>query len=110
MNYQVDDGCVVYVNGQEAGRVNMPQGNVYYTTFSQTYAGDTPMEGSIELSASLFHKGSIVVAVEVHNTSYTSSDLYWAASLQTSINDTEVDIVSSEPVITLPDDAKLSLV
>ena len=111
MSYQVDDGFVVYVNGQEAGRVNMPNGNVAYDTFSQTYAGDTPFEGDIELPASLFHKGNNVVAVEVHNTSYTSSDLYWAAMLQTTISDAdEEEFVSSDPVINMPDDAKLSLV
>ena len=111
MSYQVDDGFVVYVNGQEAGRVNMPNGNVDYDTFSQTYAGDTPFEGDIELPASLFHKGNNVVAVEVHNTSYTSSDLYWAALLQTTISDAdEEEFVSSDPVISMPDDAKLSLV
>ena len=110
LSYQVDDGCVIYVNGQEAGRVNMRQGNVSFNTFSQTYAGNTPMEGALELPATLFHKGRNVVAVEVHNTSYTSSDLYWAASLQTSISDVEEEIVSSDPVISLPGDAKLSLV
>ena len=110
LSYQVDDGCVIYVNGQEAGRVNMRQGTVSFDTFSQTYAGSTPMEGTLELPATLFHKGKNVVAVEVHNTSYTSSDLYWAASLQTSISDVEEEIVSSDPVISLPSDTKMSLV
>ncbi|MBO7140604.1 MAG: CotH kinase family protein [Prevotella sp.] len=110
LNYQVDDGFVVYVNGREAGRVNMPDGTVRYDTFSQTYAGDTPMEGDIELPATLFHAGSNIVAVEVHNTSYTSSDLYWAASLQTTNSDAEVEITSTDPVISLPDDDRLSLV
>ena len=110
LNYQVDDGCVVYVNGQEAGRVNMPQGDVNYDTFSETYAGSTPLEGTLELPASLFHKGSNVVAVEVHNTSYTSSDLYWAAQLQTTVSDVGEEYVSFEPVISLPADAKVSLV
>ena len=110
LSYQVDDGCVIYVNGQEAGRVNMRQGSVSFDTFSQTYAGSTPMEGTLELPATLFHKGTNVLAVEVHNTSYTSSDLYWAASLQTSISDVEEEIMSSDPVISLPDDARLSLV
>ena len=109
MNYQVDDGFVVYVNGREAGRVNMPSGTVRYDTFSQTYAGDTPMEGDIELPATLFHAGSNIVAVEVHNTSYTSSDLFWAATLQTTNSDAEPEIESYDPVISLPDDDRVSL-
>ena len=110
MNYQVDDGFVIYVNGTEAGRVNMRQGEVNYNSFSQTYAGDMPMEGAIELPVALFHKGSNVLAIEVHNTSLTSSDLFWAADLQTTVSDGEEEYVSMEPVIDLPDDAKVSLV
>ena len=33
LNYKVDDGCVVWVNGQEAGHINMNQGTVNYNTF-----------------------------------------------------------------------------
>ena len=85
LNYKVDDGCVIWVNGQEAGRYNMPQGTVNYDTFSSTYAGDEPFTGTLDLNPSLFKKGSNVIAVEVHNTSYTSGDLFWAGELQTTV-------------------------
>ena len=101
LTYQVDDGCVIWVNGQEAGRVNMPSGTVNYTTFSSTYAGDTPMTGTIDLSPQLFRKGSNVIAVEVHNTSYTSSDLYWDGTLRTSVGTSSDETILEDRVIDL---------
>ena len=108
LNYQVDDGCVIWVNGQEAGRVNMRQGNVNYDTFSSTYAAEVPLEGSIDLNPSLFKKGSNVIAVEVHNTSYTSSDLYWDCELLTTIGATSDEILT-EQVLDLSDENKITL-
>ena len=103
LNYQLDDGCVVWVNGQEAGRVNMQQGTVSYDTFSQSYAEDTPLTGTLDLNPSLFKKGNNVIAVEVHNISYTSSDLYWAAELTTSVDASSDEDILTDAVINLTD-------
>ena len=103
LHYQLDDGCVVWVNGEEAGRVNMRQGTVNYDTFSQTYAGDTPLTGTLDLNPSLFKKGSNVIAVEVHNTSYTSGDLFWAGELETTVGADSSDNTVTDAVITLTD-------
>ena len=103
LSYQLDDGCVVWVNGQEAGRVNMRQGTINYDTFSQTYASDTPLTGTLDLNPSLFKKGSNVIAVEVHNTSYTSGDLFWAAELETSVGASSDEDILTDAVIDLPD-------
>jgi hypothetical protein len=109
LNYQVDDGCVIWINGQEAGRVNMPSGTIGYTTFSSTYAGSEPLTGTLELPASLFKKGSNVIAVEVHNTSYTSSDLFWACELYASVGGGSEQTLLTDAVITLPADGNMSL-
>ena len=103
LNYQLDDGCVVWVNGQEAGRVNMQQGTVSYDTFSQSYAEDTPLTGTLDLNPSLFKKGNNVIAVEVHNISYTSSDLFWAAELATSVDASSDEDILTDAVINLTD-------
>ena len=110
LNYQVDDGFVVYVNGKEAGRFNMPSGNINFDSFSSSYADDTPLTGTLELSSSLFKSGSNVIAVEIHNNKYASSDQYWAAELFTSVGSTADGFISSEPVMDLPTDGALSLV
>ena len=109
LNYQVDDGCVVWVNNREAGRVNMPGGTVRYDTFSSTYAGDTPMTGTLDLNPALFVKGTNIIAVEVHNTSYTSSDLYWDCELLTSIGTNTDDDILTDPVVDLADEGKFTL-
>lgn len=111
LNYQVDDGFVVYVNGREAGRYNMPDGNISFSSFSTTYAADTPLTGSLEISSSLFKSGSNTIAVEIHNNSYTSSDQYWDAELLTSVGAGSGEMVSTDPVLDLKaDNGKLSLV
>ena len=111
LSYQVDDGFVVYVNGKEAGRFNMPNGNISFNSFSSTYAGDTPLTGTLELSPSLFKSGSNTIAVEIHNNSYTSSDQFWDAELLTTIGSTSNEIVSTEPVIDLQaESSKQSLI
>ena len=101
LNYQVDDGFVIYVNGQEAGRYNMPDGTITSSSFSTSYAGDTPLTGNIELPSSLFKSGNNTIAVEIHNNSYTSSDQYWAAELLTSVESSSSEIVSTDPVMNL---------
>ena len=109
LNYQIDDGFVVYVNGKEAGRFNMSDGGVYYDTFSSSYAESTPLTGTLELSPSLFKSGNNLIAVEVHNISYTSSDLFWAAELYTTVGVASEGFVSTEPVMDLPTGSSIAL-
>ena len=77
----VDDGCVVYVNGQEIGRYLMPDGKPTYNTYTTTYVGATAAVLNFDIDNSLLHMGNNLIAVEVHNTSGTSSDIYWTAAL-----------------------------
>ncbi len=81
LNYVADDGFIVYVNGTEAARYLLPEGTVTYETFATTHAQANPDAGSITLPASLFTKGENRIAVEVHNNSASSSDIYWDASI-----------------------------
>ncbi len=109
LNYTVDDGCVVYVNGTEAGRYNMPSGNVTYETFATTYADGNPDSGTMTLDASLFHQGTNVIAVEVHNNSSTSSDIYWDASLTYASNATAGDYVAFDEEYSMPETGSMTL-
>lgn len=81
LNYTIDDGFVIYVNGVEAARYNMPSGTPGYNTAATTYAEGNPDAGSVKLSSSLFKKGTNYIAVEVHNNSTSSSDIMWDAEL-----------------------------
>ena len=81
LNYLVDDGFVVYINGVEAGRYNMPSGDISYNTLASNYAAVGYDSGSVEISNNFFKNGLNCLAVEVHNKSRSSSDICWDASL-----------------------------
>ncbi len=79
-----DDGAVVYINGVEVARSNMPSGNITYNTFAaSTVAGqeeDTFYEYNI--SSSVLQAGQNIIAVEVHQRSRTSSDVSFDLQLE----------------------------
>lgn len=79
----VDDGAVLYLNGVEMDRINMPGGTVTYSTF----ALDGTIEGAytaFTIPKGLLKVGSNVLAVEVHQNTANSSDLSFDLSLNTS--------------------------
>lgn len=77
-----DDGAVVYVNGVEAARSNMPDGEVTHDTLASGYvngaAESTPMRLTVPTDA--LREGPNVVAVSVHQAG-PSSDLSFDLSL-----------------------------
>lgn len=91
-----DDGAVVYINGSEVFRSNMPEGLIYANTLATaTVSGEEESTRYIRanLPAGLLVQGSNVVAVEVHQVTNTSSDLSF---------DLELRGISSAPEIILP--------
>ena len=95
LDFTVDDGFIVYVNGQEAGRYIMPGGNVSYNTFASTHASGNPDSGSMTLNPSLFKRGENIISVEVHNNSTSSSDIFFDASIM------KQSFVSDEHIISV---------
>lgn len=102
LDYVIDDGMIVYVNGVEAGRYNMPSGTILYNDVATTHAHNNPDTGQMTLKGSLFKKGKNVIAVEVHNNSTTSSDILWDASLSTIVQNTTDEYLSTKEEYTLP--------
>ena len=72
-----DDGAVVYLNGVEIGRDNMPTGTIDYQTLaSTTVAGGFETAYFVHNAiANLLVAGENVIAVELHQRSLSSSDL-----------------------------------
>jgi len=68
-----DDAFVVYVNGKEVGRNNMPAGVPLHTTLSTSSVDDAIVNFTVPNG--VFTTGNNVIAVEVHQTNNTSSDL-----------------------------------
>ncbi|PAJ76268.1 hypothetical protein CJF42_00835 [Pseudoalteromonas sp. NBT06-2] len=86
LNLLRDDGAVVYLNGQEVFRSNLPQGSINYLTPATNAAGGSGEKEyfSKTLSADLLVNGSNLIAVEVHQASSGSSDVSFDLSLITS--------------------------
>ena len=88
----VDDGAVVYLNGEELLRQNMPSGIITSTTPAEETISDSDETDftTYQLPPSHLIAGDNVIAVEVHQRSQTSSDLGFDLSLEatsfTSVN------------------------
>lgn len=74
---QRDDGAVVYINGTEVYRNNMPQGNIIFKTLaSRAIRG--PDEIAYEkkiIESGVLKTGINIIAVEIHQVSPSSSDI-----------------------------------
>ena len=73
----VDDGAVIYLNGVEVQRMNMPAGTVEFSTRANSAVGGSDEETFFDLDldpAQLVAEENIIV-VEVHQSSSSSSDL-----------------------------------
>jgi hypothetical protein len=70
-----DDGIIIYINGVEVWRENMPSGSIVFTTRASKSRADENKWRSISISPAHLTEGTNVVAVEVHQSSTSSSDL-----------------------------------
>jgi hypothetical protein len=69
-----DDGAVIYFNGHVVLKINLPEGVIEYNTL----AYGAPNESAFfdfPLDSSLFINGQNIIAVEIHQTAVTSSDI-----------------------------------
>ena len=112
LNYVIDDGMIVYVNGQEATRYLMPNGEVNFNTYASSYAGNNPDNGSLILPADLFKKGKNIIAVEVHNNSSSSTDIYFDVELKVKspLASGKVEYLSTEEEFVLPNSNHFNLI
>lgn len=72
-----DDGAVVYLNGTEVARSNMPAGAVMTNTLASSIVdgADETTFFSSPIDPAVFVEGSNVLAIEVHQSAANSSDL-----------------------------------
>jgi uncharacterized repeat protein (TIGR01451 family) len=74
-----DDGAVVYVNGTEVKRSNMPNGTIAYNTLASSNNYTTGETFTVPSSA--FVAGNNIIAVEVHQQNTNSNDCYFDMSI-----------------------------
>ena len=114
LGIQRDDGAVVYLNGTEVFRTNMPEGEINYLTFSSTIVSGadetTFFPGTVPTN--LLAPGENVIAVEVHQRDGTSSDLTFdfelIATRQPVENQTPQVSAGADLIVTLPDAVTLN--
>ena len=72
-----DDGVVIYVNGNEVHRSNMPAGPIAFSTLAPVAISGADEETfqQVALSPSVLTAGNNVIAVELHQQSVTSTDI-----------------------------------
>ena len=114
VSVQRDDGAVVYLNGDEVFRSNMPTGRIDYLTFAPMVVGGTdeitfysqPVDPSL-----LAKNGSNVLAVEIHQANAGSSDIMLDLELSGSAfppNQVPSANAGPDQTITLPASATLN--
>ncbi|MFO1003367.1 MAG: chitobiase/beta-hexosaminidase C-terminal domain-containing protein, partial [Planctomycetaceae bacterium] len=90
-----DDGAVVYVNGVEVTRSNMPSGVIAASTpaISSVGGGDEQTFYEFDVNPALLVNGQNTIAVELHQVDASSSDVSFDAEL--------ISSSSSNPGVTL---------
>ena len=74
------DGAVIYLNGSEVSRVNMPSGDVDFSTLALSEFDEEAFSEIVLNSADLI-AGENIIAVEVHQASITNPDLVFDLTL-----------------------------
>jgi uncharacterized repeat protein (TIGR01451 family) len=77
--HSYDDGAVVYVNGVEVKRSNMPVGTVFFNTLASS--NNSTSNEAFSIAASYFIAGDNVIAVEIHQQNSNSNDCLFDMSL-----------------------------
>ncbi|MCS7463154.1 glycoside hydrolase family 92 protein [Paenibacillus doosanensis] len=77
-----DDGAIVYLNGHEVIRTNMPAGPVNYNTYANATVNDERDRNAYQIDPAYLVPGTNVISAEVHQVNATSSDIAFEFSLE----------------------------
>ena len=95
-----DDGAIIYINGREAGRTNIPAGNRTYTSYAT--GGASPEDAVIRIEymppPGVLRNGVNILAAEIHQESAGSSDLGIDIALQAQITNSGIALAQSGTV------------
>lgn len=100
-----DDGAVVFLNGREVHRANMPEGAIAHATLAPTTVGDADERTFFDavLDPGALREGRNVLAVEVHQSAANSSDLSF--DLRLDVSRDPMDAMEPDPVAIAVGDA-----
>ena len=78
LTYSYDDGIVIYVNGHEVTRANMPPGTITYQT--RALVANYTIGENVSVPADYFTPGVNIIAVEIHQVDPVSNNCYFDMS------------------------------
>jgi hypothetical protein len=91
-----DDGVVIYLNGEEVFRDNMPAGTIDNSTLAAAgQASETTFTGFV-IPKGKVKPGANVLAVEIHQNTASSSDISFNLELTATKSGEETDFIFSE--------------
>lgn len=88
-----DDGAIVYLNGAEVYRANLPPGSVAFDTPANA-RGDEDNPVAFDLEPAALLRGTNVIAVEIHQLSGTDSDISFDFALTADIQKETADAIA----------------
>ena len=103
-----DDGAIVYLNGVEVFRSNMPEGEITFATFASEVvsgADETSTFFDKNIDPTLLVEGTNVIAVEIHQQNLTSTDISFdleLSGLTQPANQAPNVSAGSDQIVTLP--------
>jgi len=78
----IDDGAVIYVNGNEMPRINMPAGGINFQTPANPGVTDAALSGWTTIPGAFLSVGINTLAVEVHQNQAGSSDIVFGLEIE----------------------------
>ena len=109
-----DDGAIVYLNGREVFRSNMPAGAVSFSTFASTTvsgADETTNFFDQTVDPKLLVEGTNTLAVEIHQSNLTSTDISFDLELSgtaQAVNQAPIVSAGTNLTVAWPSSALLS--
>lgn len=96
LNYQIDDGVMLYVNGHEVGGYYISSGSKYEDyTIGGHHEKQDPYQGSFVIPHEYLVTGKNQIAIEIKNNSASSTDIWFDGSLLLMSRDGEILSASS---------------
>ena len=99
---EIDDGYVVYLNGEEILRRRLPQGDIDFDTLATQNVITASVEGPFSLPGGLLSHGDNVFAVEVHQSTF-NFDITFGLGLEV-----QATIVEDDPLELLNEGLRVS--
>jgi hypothetical protein len=94
-----DDGIVIYLNGEEVFRNNMPDGAVGYNTLAAANQSAETTFFGFSIPKEKVKPGNNVLAVEIHQNGAGSSDISFNLDLSVVQSGEETEYISAEPKV-----------